>query len=214
MKKVFDGVYRVNRGIGTLNSTPGFRVYGEKLVRRGGKEYRIWDPYRSKLGAAIMKKIKHFPITGESEILYLGASSGTTASHIADIAKVVYCVEFSKRMMRELIMVAVERNNMVPILGDARRPKEYSHNMGKVDFIFQDVAQKNQAEILLANLDEFNPKHAMLSIKSRSIDAVRSPKEVFRAEIDKLKQRCNILEIIDLHPYEEDHVLVNLERKV
>ena len=103
---------------------------------------------------------------------------------------------------------------MVPVLGDARRPKEYSHNLSKVDFIFQDVAQKNQAEILIANMDEFNPKHAMLSIKSRSIDAVRSPKEVFRDEINKLRERCNILETIDLRPYEEDHVLVNLENKV
>ena len=97
MKKIFEGVYRINRKIGTLNSTPGFKVYGEKLVRKHGKEYRIWDPWRSKLGAAIMKKIKHFPITSDSEILYLGASSGTTASHLADIAKVVYRIFHKKR---------------------------------------------------------------------------------------------------------------------
>ena len=87
---------------------------------------------------------------------------------------------------------------------------EYLHNIANVDVIFQDVAQKNQAEILIKNTEIFSPKYAILSIKSRSISASKTPKQVFREEIDKLKEKFHVLEIIDLRPYEKDHVLVNL----
>ena len=102
---------------------------------------------------------------------------------------------------------------MIPVLGDAKRPHEYLHNTGNVDVIFQDVAQRNQAEILIKNTEIFSPKYAMLSIKSRSISASKTPKQVFREEIDKLKEKFYVLDIIDLRPYEKDHVLVNLEVK-
>lgn len=209
----FEGIYNFSGRIATKNSTPGFRVYDEKIIKKDNNEFRIWDPFRSKLGAAIMKGLKDFPINSRSRVLYLGASSGTTASHVADIADAVYCVEFSKRMMRELLPVTLKKKNMIPILGDAKRPDEYLNNIGNVDVIFQDVAQRNQAEILIKNAEIFSPKYAILSIKSRSISASKTPKQVFREEIDKLKEKFYVLEIVDLRPYEKDHVLVNLEVK-
>lgn len=209
----FEGVYNFGGIIATKNSTPGFRVYDEKLIKKKDAEFRVWDPYRSKLGAAIMKGLKNLSIHKKSGVLYLGASSGTTASHVADIAEIVYCVEFSKRMMRELLPVTLKKKNMIPILGDAKRPEEYLHNTGRVDVIFQDVAQRNQAEILIKNSKIFSPEYAILSIKSRSISASKTPKQVFREEIDKLKEKFEVLEIIDLRPYEKDHVLVNLKVK-
>ena len=209
--KRFEGLYDFNGRIATKNSSPGFRVYDEQLIRKNDTEFRIWDPFRSKLAAAVMKGLQNFPIKHNSRVLYLGASSGTTASHVADIAEAVYCIEFSKRMMRELLPVTLKKKNMIPILGDAKRPDEYLHNITNVDVIFQDVAQRNQAEILIKNARTFSPKYAILSIKSRSISASKTPKQVFREEIDKLKEKFNVLEIIDLKPYEKDHLLVNLE---
>ena len=209
----FEGVYNIGGRIATKNSTPGFRGYDEKVVNRDNSEFRIWDPFRSKLGAAIVKGLKSFPISHKSRVLYLGASSGTTSSHVADIAESVYCVEFSKRMMRELLPVTLRKRNMIPILGDAKHPEEYVHNIGNVDVIFQDVAQKNQAEILIKNAEIFSPRYAILSIKSRSISAEKTPKQVFREEIDKLREKFEVLEIIDLQPYEKDHVLMNLKVK-
>lgn len=214
MKEIFPGVYMINGLLATLNSTPGHRVYGEKLVHQRGREYRIWDPFRSKLAAGIRRGLKSFPINRNSNVLYLGASSGTTASHVADVTGgVVYCVEVSKRMMRELMPVCERKNNMIPILADARHPKEYARLISRVDMVYQDVAQKNQAEILLSNTQQFKPSHAMLAIKARSISSVANPKQVFRDEIDKLKQEYDILESLDLQPYDKDHMLVNLKHK-
>ncbi len=204
-------ITKINGKLVTLNSAPGFRVYNEKLIRRGGKEYRIWDPFRSKLSAALVNGLKELPINERSNVLYLGASAGTTAGHVADITSgIVYCVEFSKRMMRELMTVCERKRNMMPILADANFPERYAHGVGRVDVIYQDVAQPNQAEILLKNAEFFKPKFALLAIKSRSIDAVKDPKKVFNEEIEKLKGKFEVLQVVDLKPYDEDHVLVSL----
>lgn len=211
----FEGVYRIKGRLTTLNSSPGFRVYDEKLVKKGGDEYRVWDPQRSKLAAAILNGLKEFPFRQRSNVLYLGASSGTTASHLADICSdgLIYCVEFSRRMMRELLHVSSQKGNMIPILADAKKPTQYMHLVGSVDIIYQDVAQAKQAEILLRNTEAFSPRYGMLAIKSRSINAVRSPKQVFREETEKLKERFEILQRIDLRPYDKDHLLLNLRVK-
>jgi len=213
MRELFPGVYLVDGKLATLNSTPRYRVYNEKTVYKGGMEYRIWDPYRSKVAAALAKGMKSFPVKLGSFVLYLGASSGTTASHIADIVDTVYCVEFSRRMMRELMLVCERKQNMVPILADARRPWEYSNAIAQVDVLIQDVAQPDQAGIVLNNHDTFKFKDALLSIKARSINSVKDPQKVFRAEVEKLKGRFHILQEVDLQPYEEDHILVNLKAK-
>ncbi len=212
-KHVYPGVYRFGRNIATLNNSPGFRVYDEKLIKEKGMEYRLWDPYRSKLASAIYKGLRNFPFTRESNVLYLGASSGTTASHIADICSNgnVYCIELSKRMMRELMPVAARKKNMIPIIGDANHPGEYLHTVSSIDVIYQDVAQPNQAEILEKNAELFHPTDAMISIKARSINTIENPKKVFQKEISRLKENFRVLETIDLRPYEKDHILVNLK---
>ncbi len=198
--------------LATLNSSPGFRVYDERLVHLKGREYRLWDPYRSKLAAAIFNELNESPFNANSNVLYLGASSGTTASHLADICPqgLIYCVEFSRRMMRELLPVTMRKANMIPLLADATKPREYVHRVALVDVIYQDVAQPNQAEILIKNADMFSPKYAMLSIKSRSINTIKSPKKVFKEEMEKLRDRFDILQVIDLRPYDDDHVFLKL----
>ncbi|MFH0862629.1 MAG: fibrillarin-like rRNA/tRNA 2'-O-methyltransferase [Candidatus Altiarchaeota archaeon] len=213
MREPFLGVYLLDGKLATVNKTPGYRVYNEKTMRIGGKEYRIWDPYRSKVAAALAKGMKSFPVKKGSFVLYLGASSGTTASHIADIADTVYCVEFSKRMMRELLLVCERKENMIPILADARHPWEYENAIAQVDVLVQDVAQPDQANIVNNNWESFKFRDALLSIKARSINSVKDPAKVFRAEVDKLRAKFHIVQEIDLQPYEEDHILVNLKAK-
>lgn len=215
MKQIFPGVYKIKGKIATENSTPGFRVYDEKLIKKNGREYRVWDPYRSKLAAAVLKGLRDFPFKRNSNVLYLGASAGTTSSHVSDICSsgMVYCLEYSKRMMRNFFQVCEKKKNMIPILGDARYPETYFHNIATVDVIYQDVAQPNQAEILIRNSEQFSPNYAMLAIKSRSINSVRKPKKIFREETERLKERFNVMQIIDLMPYDRDHILVNLKTK-
>ena len=117
IKEVFNGVYRINGKLATENLVKGTKVYDEDLISSDSREYRTWNPYRSKLAAAILKSLKNMTIRDGSNVLYLGAATGTTCSHISDIIREngnLYCVEFSERNMRQLLDVCSKRENMFP----------------------------------------------------------------------------------------------------
>ena len=211
MKEVFPGVFREGKSIFTRNLVPGSRVYGEKLVERNGVEYREWNPRRSKLAAAILKGLKTMPIKPGSGVLYLGAAQGTTVSHVSDIVKsgFVVAVEFSPKAMKDLIMVAEERNNILPILADANDPERYKDYLVGIDVIYQDVAQPNQVEILVRNTKITNPKYTMLCVKSRSIDVSKNPEGIYKETIRGLEASgLKTVEVIKLGPYEKDHAMI------
>jgi len=203
-----------NVRLATINATPGKKVYTERLVTFGGVEYRTFDPYKSKLAASILKKMSMFPFKENIKILYLGAASGTTVSHISDIIGdkgSIYAVEFSTRSLRDLVSVAETRNNIIPIHSDARFPERYSLIVPNVDIIYEDVAQPSQAEILNTNAEVFLKKggYFFLAVKARSIDVTKEPQEIFKQVKEELiSYGLEILEVIDLEPYEKDHLMI------
>jgi len=194
---------------------PGETVYGEELVKHGNDEYRIWDPFRSKLAAAILRGLNKVPFKEKSHVLYLGAASGTTVSHVSDMVGregKVYCVEFAPRSFRDLVTnVSRNRANTLPIFDDARFPNRYRSLVSRVDSVYCDIAQPDQARILAENLDLFlsKPNEFLMAIKARSIDVTRDPGSVFREEVEVLKKRgYSIEEMVRLEPFEKDHCLV------
>jgi len=204
-----------SKRLATKNLAPGRTVYGEHLVKSKDIEYRIWDAFRSKLAAAIMKGLKTVPIQSGHKVLYLGAASGTTVSHVSDILGEnghVYCVEFAARSIRDLVdNVCVFRMNMSPILADARSPDRYSALVEKVDIIYCDIAQPEQAKLLADNADSFlkNNGWIMLAVKSQSIDVTKEPSEVYREEVNTLKKRgFRIEQVVNLEPYDKAHVMI------
>ncbi len=200
--------------LATVNMVPGNQVYKEKLVKIKDEEFRAWDPFRSKLGAAIMKGLQSLPIVRKSRVLYLGVSTGTTASHVSDIVGpngIVFCVEHSSRVARDFLdRVASVRSNIVPILQDARQPKEYFSIYGTVDVAYVDIAQPDQTEIAILNCKTYLKKggYLMLVIKTRSIDVTKDPLQVIKTEIKKLESNFEIVQEINLDPYEKDHGIV------
>ncbi len=211
LKCKFPGVYILEDHVATENLKPTQKVYGEKLVELEGHEYRIWDPRRSKLAAALLNGLESFPFMEDSRVLYLGASSGTTPSHISDIASsgLIYCVEFSPRMVRDLVELCRVRENMVPLLNDATKPREYMHMVEKVDVLYSDVAQPQQSELFMDNMRMFLKPGGVgiMMVKARSIDVTKNPKKIFQEEESKLKRGgFRVLEKVDLEPYEKDHM--------
>ncbi len=214
MEKIFGGVFKIGQNIATLNAVPGKKVYGERLERKDEEEYRIWDVFRSKLAGAIMKGLINLPFYRGSIVLYLGASTGTTISHISDIIGEkgeIYSVEMSPQCMKSLLQLCEERENMIPIHADARKPADYAE-VGKVDVIYQDVAQPDQDDILMKNARMFlkNRGIAMICIKSQSIDVTKKPEKVYKTVLDRLKGSFEVLEKIRLDPYDKDHMFVVL----
>lgn len=217
---IFTEIYWVKPAAGgkrlaTKNLTPGKKVYDERLISFQKVEYRLWDPFRSKLAAAILKGLTEMPIHKGDKVLYLGAATGTTVSHISDIVGEkghVFCVEFAVRAMRELINnVCAFRLNMTPILEDARMPEKYVTFLEKVDTIYCDIAQPEQAKVLADNAELFlkSKGWTMLAVKSQSIDVTKRPVEVYEREANILKSRgFNVLEVVQLEPYDKAHAMI------
>ena len=200
--------------LATLNLVPGNQVYKEKLVKIKDEEFRLWDPFRSKLAAAIMNGLEVLPIVRKSKVLYLGVSTGTTASHVSDIvglSGIVFCVEHASRVARDFIdRVSSFRSNIVPILQDARQPKQYFSVYGVVDVMYVDIAQPDQTEIAILNCKTYLKKggYLILVIKTRSIDVTKDPMQIIRSEIKKLDSNFEIIQEINLQPYDKDHGIV------
>lgn len=221
-KHRIDGVFIAKGGkddaLVTRNLDVGNSVYGEKRisVEVGDQkvEYRVWNPFRSKLASAIVAGVENTFIHPGTKLLYLGGASGTTVSHCSDIVGpegIVYAVEFSHRPGRELTRVAQRRPNIMPIVEDARYPLKYRMILGMVDTIFADVAQPDQARIVALNAQYFLKAggHAVISIKANCIDSTQAAEAVFASEINKLKSMdFKPLEYVTLEPYERDHAVV------
>ena len=196
------------------NLVPGNKVYGEKLLTFKGEEYREWDPYRSKLAAMVLEKPSVDFLSSELKCLYLGASSGTTISHLSDIVYngIIYGVEFAERSMRQLIQNTNNRKNIVPILGDANFPEKYANSVfTNIDLVYQDIAQPNQAQIAIANCSYYlkDKGTLILAIKSQSIDSVKKPEKIYIQEKKILeKAGYKISESFNIHKYAANHIIL------
>ena len=209
-------VYFKDGNVATRNLTPGISVYGEELIQEN-EEYRIWNPRRSKLAAALLNGLEHLNIENDSKVLYLGASTGTTVSHISDMVTDgrVYAVEFSPTTAKKLVQLSRQRHNIAPILGDATKPKSYLNIVEKTDLVYCDVAQPTQSELFMKNMNLMCKDDGMgiLMIKARSIDVVQKPKKIFKEQEKKLKEKgFQIIEKIKLEPYEKDHIAFVVEK--
>ncbi|HWG91001.1 MAG TPA: fibrillarin-like rRNA/tRNA 2'-O-methyltransferase [Candidatus Thermoplasmatota archaeon] len=218
MKEMFPGVLLLeDNRIATPNLVPGVRVYDEDLFQAGGREYRAWNPTRSKLGAYLLKGARKFPVTPQSKVLYLGAANGTTVSHVSDIVTRGFCtaVEFSPRSFRDLIGVAEKRQNLIPVLADAWRPDQYARLAPSPDLVFQDIAQRQQSAIFAKNLNHFKPQWGLIAIKARSVDVAANPRDVYEAVVREVEAATpyRVEDVVDLGPFEKDHAAALFKRE-
>lgn len=215
MEQIQPGIYRKNKDIYT-ESASDKPVYGESFVTEKGSSYREWDASRSKAGAAVRKGVE-LSINRNDDVLYLGAASGTTVSHFSDILTdgFIYAVEYSETVIRDLVDVAEERENIAPILGNARKPEEYSDIVEECDVVFQDISQSDQAEIFIRNCEKYLKEDgvALLSVKAKSISTSEDPEKIFEEVKEKLLEEFSIIEETTLEPYEKDHLFLKMKRK-
>lgn len=220
-KTKFRNVFEIQKGrkkvLLTKNLVPGISVYGERLINADGVEYREWSPDKSKLAAAILKGIKQINLKPDTVVLYLGASTGTTASHVSDIVGkggFVFALDSAPRVVRELVFLCEQRPNMAPVLANAALPNEYKDRITGVDWLYQDIAQKNQVDIFLKNVSAFlKPgRFGLLVIKARSIDVTKEPSVIFDQVKKQLEEHVVIADKVLLSPYQKDHCLFVCKR--
>ncbi|MGM0404697.1 MAG: fibrillarin-like rRNA/tRNA 2'-O-methyltransferase [Thermoplasmatota archaeon] len=208
---VSDGIHRIEGKHYTMNLVPGESVYGEDLVEVDNFEYRNWDPNRSKLGAFLVKE-GGLPFSHEDEILYLGAGDGTTVSHLSDILTDgrIFAVEKARKPYRNLLKLSKKRKNIFPIMADANHPENYRDIVRQMDFVYQDIAQRNQLDIFLKNLIFIEKgDYGILAIKSRSIDVSKPSKEVIDDLVKQVIEKgYEIVTSIDISKWQKGHSIL------
>lgn len=214
------GIYTDGKRLFTKSISPGKRHFEERIFKENGVEYRQIDPLKSKLAAAIEKGISQIGVKPGDVVLYLGCSHGYTPSFMSDIVGndgFVFALDFAPRVMRDMVFVSETRQNIAPIMADANQPQTYAHRILYVDYIYQDIAQKNQAEIFLKNCKLFLKRDgfAFLAVKSRSVNIAKKPKAIF-AEVRKAIEDSKDLTIVDyreLDPLQKDHCVFVCKKK-
>jgi len=217
-KTQFDGIYLVDGKLATINTVPGYRPFGEEIVKIGNVEYRIWNPYTSKPAAAIVKGLKVFPLKQGMKVLYLGIAAGKTATYFSNIVGpkgLIIGVDIAERVLKDALLVSEKYKNIVPILADARKPETYEKFvLSKVDFVYEDVASEDQIPILIKNSEKFlKPNgYAAIAIKSQSISSVEDPHAIYKKCLEELEKHFKILDKVELDPYEKYHLFVVLQK--
>jgi fibrillarin-like pre-rRNA processing protein len=186
-------------------ATRGPPAYGEPTA----DGWRLWDARRSKLGATIELGLDT-GLAGGDAVLYLGAASGTTVSHVADFAGPTYAVEFAARPARDLLDVAEARDRLFPLLKDARAPETYAHVVPSgLDAVIQDVATRGQATVAVRNRRFLRDEGRLIAaLKARSEDVTADPSDVFDDLLDELREAYEVLATRRMEPFHDDHLAV------
>lgn len=204
--------------LATKSLVPGVVEFDGVVRKNNVGELRVWDPYRSKIAASIVKGVKNIGLRGGDWVLYLGASHGYTVSFVSDIIgvkSIVFAVDIAPRVVRDLVFVALNRPNIAPILANAAHPESFVDRVCQVDWLFQDIAQKDQVGIFLKNIKWFlkDMGTACLSVKARSVNVAKSPKWVYDQVRQELEKHVDILEFIELDPCQRDHGFFVVRKK-
>ncbi len=191
-------------------------VYGERVIRAEAGWLRHWDPNRSKLAAALVRGLSQcLPRSGE-RWLYLGAATGTTASHVADLvgrSGAVYAVELSVRPFVRLLRLADRYPNLYPILADARVPEEYLALVPPVDGIYADVAQPDQVGLARRNAELFLQEGGplLLALKTASMGRGGTPHQYAERARSELGAWREVRPTISIEPFHRQHLFLVVE---
>jgi fibrillarin-like pre-rRNA processing protein len=198
---------------------PAKSHFAERIFKQDNGEFREWEPKRSKLAAAVKNGCANTGIRKDHVILYLGASHGFTCSFVSDmIGKegLIFALDHSPQVLRDLVFLSIDRKNIVPILADVNHLERYSDKVCQADVVFQDVSQRNQAEIFIKNCKMFLKEggFGLIAVKARSIDVKKDSKIIFQEVRDQIEKEFTIVDFRDLAPHEKDHCMIIVKKNM
>ena len=199
--------------LATLNNAGINEAYNEKLTEINGKQYNVWNPYTSKLAAAIVNGMEIFPILEKTKVLYLNTTIEKTLSHISDIigmnGKIFVVrdmVENSKNFLEKV------RNNRVNIFSITREngvPARFS-STEMVNVVYVDITQHNETEVAIQNCKNYlrNGGFLMLVVPTKKIDFINNPSKQNLEEMQKLQSSFEIIQQVNLTDFFKEHSMI------
>ncbi len=150
------------------------------------------------------------PVSKSSRVLYVGASHGKTVERLSDEVRIIYALDISKETTKKLLEVAKNKKNIAPVLADANKVEDYDFRIGKADFLFQDIAQKDQVRIFKKVLEHFRISKGWLSLKCKGIEVNKEPERVLKDALEELKDYKT--SYVSLEPEIKDHYMIEVTR--
>ena len=200
--------------LATLNNTGINEVYNEKLIKINGKQYNLWNPYTSKLAAAIVNGMEIFPILKKTKVLYLNGTIEKTLSHISDIigvnGKIFILKDINENSKKFLENVMNDRTNVFTITRDNVDPAKFSSKTEMVNVVYVDITQHNETEVAIQNCKRYlrGGGFLMLVVPTKKIDFVNNPNGQNLEEIQKLQSSFEIIQQINLTDFFKEHSMI------
>ena len=211
---IFWVTVRNEKKLATLSNVSTNQDYKENLVEMNGKQYSIWNPYMSKLAAAIINGMEIFPILKKTKILYLDPTSEKTIKHISDIVgingKIFVVRNIMKNSKNFLEQIAKNRSNIFTIIPDKTNPARLTGMTETVDVIYIDIAEHNQTEIAIQNCKNHLRigGFLMLIVPTKNIDFANNPSKKNQEERKKLQTSFDIIQEINLTDFFKEYSMV------
>ena len=200
--------------LATLNNASINEVYNEKIIKINGKQYNLWNPYTSKLAAAIVNGMEIFPILKKTKILYLNGAIEKTLSHISDIigvnGKIFILRDINENSKNFLENVMNDRTNVFTITRDNGDPAKFSSKSEMVNVVYVDITQHNETEVAIQNCKRYlrDGGFLMLVVPTKKIDFVNNPNGQNLEEIQKLQSSFEIIQQINLTDFFKEHSMI------
>ena len=200
--------------LATLNNASINEVYNEKLIKINGKQYNLWNPYTSKLAAAIVNGMEIFPILKKTKVLYLNDTIEKTLSHISDIigvnGKIFILRDINENSKKFLDNVMNDRTNVFTITRDNGDPAKFSSKTEMVNVVYVDITQHNETEVAIQNCKRYltDGGFLMLVVPTKKIDFVNNPNGQNLEEIQKLQSSFEIIQQINLTDFFKEHSMI------
>ncbi len=200
--------------LATLNNASINEVYNEKLIKINGKQYNLWNPYTSKLAAAIVNGMEIFPILEKTKVLYLNSTIEKTLSHISDIigvnGKIFILSDINENSKNFLENVMNDRTNVFTITRDNGDPVKFSSKTEMVNVVYVDITQHNETEVAIQNCKRYlrDGGFLMLVVPTKKIDFVNNPNGQNLEEIQKLQSSFEIIQQINLTDFFKEHSMI------
>ena len=211
---IFWVTVRNEKKLATLSNVSTNQDYKENLVEMNGKQHSIWNPYMSKLAAAIINGMEIFPILKKTKILYLDPTSEKTIKHISDIVgingKIFVVRNIMKNSKNFLEQIAKNRSNIFTIIPDKTNPARFTGMTETVDVIYIDIAEHNQTEIAIQNCKNHLRigGFLMLIVPTKNIDFANNPSKKNQEERKKLQTSFDIIQEINLMDFFKEYSMV------
>ena len=211
---IFWVTIRNEKKLATLSNMSTNQDYKENLVEMNGKQHSIWNPYMSKLAAAIINGMEIFPILKKTKILYLDPTSEKTIKHISDIVgingKIFVVRNIMKNSKNFLEQIAKNRSNIFTIIPDKTNPVRFTGMTETVDVIYIDIAEHNQTESIIQNCKNHLRigGFLMLIVPTKNIDFANNTSKKNQEERKKLQTSFDIIQEINLTDFFKEYSMV------